>query len=168
MPFCPVLFLDTNEKSPALSSFLPSSHVFISPEVSLLQTEHRSYLSFSLYERCSRPLTAFVALGKTHTSMPVSFLYWWPQHCIQHSRCGHTSTKQRRRITSLELPCWTWFFSHSPRYSWLSGQWVHTALLYWKMLNCPDKYNAAWQTHQLWINLRWCMSESPVRFLHSE
>lgn len=71
--------------------------------------------SFILFaqEACSMPLISFVALLWTCAEVAMSFEYWSPQSCAQHSRSGLTTADERGRIVSCDLV--------GPGYSWLSG-----------------------------------------------
>jgi len=70
----------------------------------LLQSEHPSSLNLSSQERCSSPLTIFVALLRTCFSRCMSCARdWGPQSWIQDSRWGLTRAEQRGRIASIDL-----------------------------------------------------------------
>ena len=75
----------------------------ILPETSLLQARQSQLTQLLLVWQMMQSLIVFMAHQWKCSSTSLSFLCWWAQIWIQHSRCGLSNTKQSRRITSLDL-----------------------------------------------------------------
>ena len=72
----------------------------------LLKLNKASFLSLSSQERCSKPLTIFVALLWTCSNNSTSFLYWGPQTWTQMDLAPDgASQEQNRGAQSSLMPC---------------------------------------------------------------
>ena len=69
----------------------------------LLRLNKPSSLSLSSQERCSSPLSIFVALLWTHSNSSSSFVCWGSHVWTQYFRWGLMKAEQREAVTSLTL-----------------------------------------------------------------